>query len=317
MPLSAEEERCISLACAHLGSVYGGTWRIMEGPSLDDLHPSEPSPEVLVTNGERTPAIEVKQLTGDSVWQTYKESLFSLERYLAPSCGGYYTLSPCLGFHLPMQPSFKRHVKREMERVAPTLKPGESGAIHISRSAHIALIRKSGAGDIRCCHTSTLAEVRALSPRLTGSFLLADDGQWEHSFVTDEGRNSFYSAVAAACEARVRGEVAPVSWDEEWELTRLEDDEGEAGVYVIAVTEARDIYATVEEAVDTMLEKAKKKFETRRWADLHVLVFENRGVIMSVQRVVDVVSGFGREELGAIDMILLVDQDDLAQMWPQ
>ena len=90
MPLTHQESRCIELASEHLGTLYGGSWRVMDGPPLDDLHPSEPTPEVIVGNGRTTAAIEVKRLTGDSVFQAYKESVLSLHRSLVPSCGGYY-----------------------------------------------------------------------------------------------------------------------------------------------------------------------------------------------------------------------------------
>jgi len=90
MPITAQEARCIDLACSHLAMISSGAWHTMNGPSLDDLYPSEPTPEVIVTNDRATAAIEVKRLTGDSVFQAYLESLFSLRRSLVPSCGGYY-----------------------------------------------------------------------------------------------------------------------------------------------------------------------------------------------------------------------------------
>ena len=55
MPLKPRELRCIELARAHLGEVYGGTWRMTR--ELDKEHPSTASPEVEVSNGTATAAI--------------------------------------------------------------------------------------------------------------------------------------------------------------------------------------------------------------------------------------------------------------------
>lgn len=65
MPLSEQELRCVELACRWLHETYGGEWSVTD--NLDDLHPSAPSPEVIVGNGESSAAIEVKRLTGDAV----------------------------------------------------------------------------------------------------------------------------------------------------------------------------------------------------------------------------------------------------------
>lgn len=144
MPLTEQESRCIELACGHLAALYGGVWTMVGSPSLDDLYPSEPTPEVLVGNGSLTAAIEVKRLTGDSVFQAYTESIFSLHRSLVPSCGGYYWLNPPVDFRLPMELALRRQVKKEIERIAPTLAEGESGPVRIRREGHISLISASG-----------------------------------------------------------------------------------------------------------------------------------------------------------------------------
>jgi len=59
MPLTPQEQRCIDLALGPLGDLYGGTWRVSDGPTLDDLHESQSSPECLVTNGSISAAVEV------------------------------------------------------------------------------------------------------------------------------------------------------------------------------------------------------------------------------------------------------------------
>ena len=62
MALSEQEARCVEFALNFLSEHYGGCWTIEQ--YLDDLHPSEPTPEVIVSNGEKTAAVEVKRLRG-------------------------------------------------------------------------------------------------------------------------------------------------------------------------------------------------------------------------------------------------------------
>lgn len=315
MPLTQQESRCIDLARSHLAGKYGGTWEVTD--LLDDQFQADASPEALISNGSKTAAVEVKRLMGDAEFQTYLQSSFSLERYLAPSSGGCYTLNPALDFRLPMELRFRRHVKKEIERVAATLAPGQSGAIHIPRKAHVTLANDSMPGFIYCCHNSTGLIVREVSTRLAGAFWLVDEGQWEHSFVTLEAKAAFHNALVASCQATLKGDDGSVSWVEEWELIRGEEDgSSESGVWLIAVTKARSVLGSVAENVDIMLEKAKRKFETMHWADLHVLVFDNHAAIVTAGRVAEVVAGFEPEDLGAIDLILFADKDTTTQVWP-
>jgi hypothetical protein len=314
MPITEQEARCIDVTCNHLATVYGGDWCLIDGPSLDDLYPSEPSPEVIVGNGCVTAAVEVKRLTGDSVFQAYKESIFSLHRSLVPSCGGYYWLNPPQDFRLPMSLTLRREVKKEIERVAPMLAVGEAGPVRIRREAHIALTSESGPPYIYCHHDHCGDLLRPLLDRITGQFFLVDEGL-EHSFVTDEGREAFYDAVARACQTRLRGNLAPVTWYEEWELTRGDNDDDQDGVEIITVTEARDMYSSVAESVYTMLEKGQKKFTAKRWADRHVLVLET-SIHAPARLVTGVVRSLEPEELEGIDLLLLVDGDELIQCYP-
>ena len=99
MPLSEQEQRCVGFTCRYLKEHYGGSWSIQK--YLDDLNLSEPTPEVVVSNGEKTAAVEVKRLTGDSTYQEHIASLLSNEKRLVPSCGGSYYLCPAVDFRLP------------------------------------------------------------------------------------------------------------------------------------------------------------------------------------------------------------------------
>ena len=319
MPLSDEETRCVDLACDYLAAELDGTW-VVES-NLDDLFPTDPSPEVIVTNGRGTAAIEVKRLTGDSIYQAYLESLLSNQRFLTPSCGGYYSLNPPVDLRLPMELSLRRRVKKEIERVAPSLDPGKSGVVRVARQGHISLTSESGPPHVMCCHYGPYSELmRPLMERVAGKFMLVDDEGFQHSFFTDEGHSAFQDAVVDAFEKRVKGDATPFTWYEEWQLTRLEDageDAGgdEDGVWIIAVTEARDMRESVAECVYTVLENTLRKFAWNRWADHHVVVLE--GSISAPQPLVsEVVAALEPDELRDIDLILLVDGYDLIRCHP-
>jgi hypothetical protein len=129
MPLSEQEQRSIELTCRDLEKRYGGSWSVQQ--CLDDLNLAEPTPEVIVGNGERTAAIEVKRLTGGTIYQEYISSLFSNQNYLVPSCGGSYYIHPAVNLRLPFPAELRRTVKREIERVAQSLNPGQKNVIRI------------------------------------------------------------------------------------------------------------------------------------------------------------------------------------------
>ena len=150
MPLSEQETRCVECACEFLSSSFGGRWNIESYP--DELYPTEPTPEVVITNGEMTAAIEVKEMAGGSAQQEYRESLYSNEKYLSPPCGGYYILIPPVDLRLRMNDTLREQVKSEIARVAPTLQPEETGVIRIPRSGHISLISERNPPVIMCSH---------------------------------------------------------------------------------------------------------------------------------------------------------------------
>ncbi|MHA2070024.1 MAG: hypothetical protein ACXABY_37135, partial [Candidatus Thorarchaeota archaeon] len=138
MPLSEQEKHCIEKTCEFLSTAMGGHWTIES--YLDELYPEESTPEGIINNGMTTAAVEVKRMTGNAAQQAYRQSLPSNERYLAPSCGGYYWIAPPVDFRLPMSATLRKQVKKEIERVAPSLKPGDKGVLRIPRSGHISFI---------------------------------------------------------------------------------------------------------------------------------------------------------------------------------
>jgi len=319
--LSDQESRCVELAFGYLSSTVGGNWIVESYP--DELYPTEPTPEVIVTNGNVKAAIEVKRLTGDSIYQAYKESLLSNQTHLTPSCGGYYTLSPPIDFRLPMNINTRKQVKQEIERLAPTLQPGAIGAVRVPRQGHIALISESGPPYICCRHHTAFSEImQPLFDRLTGKFMLVDEGV-EHSFVTDEGRAAFFDAVVAACQRRLKGDASPFSWYEEWELRRIDvgEEEGDSqdGVWIMTCTEARDVRESVAECIYYVLEKAIKKFAVKRWAELHLLVLDNYMGdyrFVHVQLATEVVSNLQPDNLQNVDFILIINEDKVVQCYP-
>ena len=86
-----------------------------------------------MTNGSASAAIEVKGL-GEALGQQIGITE-SLSRRLSPTCGGSYSLY--LGpWNTPsLDQAFVRHLKREIERVAPALAEGASTPIPIPRHA--------------------------------------------------------------------------------------------------------------------------------------------------------------------------------------
>ena len=320
MPLRSQEQHCVDLALGPLGDLYGGTWHVTQGPTLDDLHRSQASPECLVTNGLISAAVEVKRLTGDSVMQAYTEALMCLSRSLVPTCGGYYALGPAVDFRLPIDGSLRRLLKKEIERVAPTLVPGgAAGAVRIPRTAHVSMLREDGPGRLSCCHNSTRSLVALASPLVTGTFLLVDQGMLEHKFVTDAGLAAFHAALADACRRRIETGAGDLQWFEEWKLWRCEDFPDDdwrdrQGVHVICVTEALSVEVSVAETLDLMLEKALAKFH-RTWAERHVIVFDQATPLCNAERVGQALSWVTPEELASVDLIVLTHNDEVTVVW--
>lgn len=311
--LDARELRCVELACAHLGEVYGGTWRVTR--ELDRENPSTASPEVEVSNGARTAAIEVKGLTVDEV-QRYDTLKPSLERYLAPDCQGQFLFMPPSFFSLPLKKPMMKHLRGEVARVGRALPPESSGPVLIPRDGYVVKLNNLLPGRITCTSHNAVDALRGIEDRLDGSYyLIHDDNPWAHSFVTDAGRTAWHdSIVAATATPTVEGRF---SWNEEWKLQRLDDgDADERHFEVLAIS---DVFTggSADAAVWTMLERGRAKFH-QRWADHHVLVFDGRlPMMIDAERLAAVAAEFDADDLGAVEMILLVNDDVVAQIWPR
>lgn len=314
MPLTKQEARCIDLGCAFISGQFGGDWKPQSGPTLDELYPSKRSPEIIATDGQRTAAIEVKRLTGDSEWNDYRAYRRSLQRSLAPVGGGHYDLVPSIDFRLPMAPPMRRSIKRQIAALAESMRPGDSAAVMIPREAVISQSRDWGDGFFFCCHTSTGQDLaQAVSERIEGAFMLVDEGQREHEFVTDEGFRAAVDALVDACARRLHDGTATAQWQEEWALHRGEDGEGQ--VDLVVVTNARDVWAANAEAVDLVLDDALRKFTEQRWADLHVVVLDCDGIVLEPDLVIGAVRAYEAEVLETVDLILLADGNQILEAW--
>lgn len=315
MPLTSQEQRCIDLALGSLGDLYGGTWRVPDGPTLDDLHDSEPTPECLATNDQISAALEVKTLSGGEVARAYKEALHSLPRALDPHCDGFYILGPATAFHVPVDQPMLRHLRREVARLAPLLARGETRGVRLPREAWVSLDWEHGPGRVHCCHNYSEHLFESLGSRITGSFMLVDQHLPDHSFVTAEALAAFHAELIAACYRRTHGGSNHFGWYEEIPLLRC-DEEGDdtRGLDVLAVTEAYHVDAALAEALDYLLDKALKKFE-RKWAERHVIVFDKATGLCNAERMTQALSWYTPDELSNVDLILLTNNDEVSVVW--
>ena len=312
MPLTEQEQRCVTLACRYLGERYGGNWSIQE--NLDDRKLEEPTPEVIVGNSTKTAAVEVKRIV-DFASRDYIAYLRNNERVLTPSCGGSYYLCPALGFSLPMSSRMQRLVKKEIGRVAPALSPGQKGAIRIPRQGHISLISSSRPPFISCLHGGPYSDLMSrIRERISGKFMLIDQGL-EHSFITQECKDAFEEAVVAACNRSLEGDTSDFKWDEEWELVRTAngDDDSHDGVWVLATTGAHSMQASVEQCVHAALDNAVRKFtRTPSWAEIQVIVLEASSMAPA-SLAASAVKTFQSQDKGLINHFLIVEGEDVKE----
>ena len=131
------------------------------------------------------------------------------------------------------------------------------------------------------------------------SYRLIDDDEWEHEFHLDETLQKLRAIVVNAVgTAPTPGDLQP-QWTADWQLYRVDSDGREDGVWVCAVTDAASVPDAVTETVETKLETGLAKFTTR-WAQLHVLVFENQWLFTKADRVRGVLAG-QEDEIDLID----------------
>jgi len=318
MTLTPSEERSIELALTHLAAASGGEWRIER--ILEDEIRTEPVPEVLATNGSTTAAIEVKELAQARGRQHGIAE--SLARRLAPTCGGGYSLY--LGpWNAPsLDQAFVRHLKREIERVAPALAERASSPIPIPRHATL-IYRDAEWKRATCTHDGPFGLLAPLNGSVPGYVFLVDDSIPGHHFVTDEARDRFQASVRRATEDVASGQLrsgVTIAWFEEAELTCTYKEAGEDdGVTVInaLVPDAVELPVHADDEVRKALLAGLPKFlRLPRWADRHVLVLEGD----PLTRRDDVVRALARAasdvDMSPMDEVLLITGEDPQRVWP-
>jgi hypothetical protein len=315
MPLSAQEQQAIEAACRYLSAHCPGPlpWGIVGGPTLEDQHRQERSPEVLISNGEIEAAVEVKALIGSEADQMNLASIRSLDRYLKPSCGGHYHLFPCVDFRTPLDMGFAKRLKAEIDRVAPRLRIGEVGPIRIPRRGRLRCYADRKQSHFYCSHNYRFGA--CLPTDLHGIFWLMDDGEWEHKFLTDRARDDFARALVSACERIRSGGETILAWDEEWELLPTGSDRD--GVWICAATDAQDVPSVAVQALGRAVRDGMQKFATRRWAELHVLVIDNRGVLLPAGMAEAIATRLEPADQQVLDLLLLIDRGQtVRRLWP-
>jgi hypothetical protein len=309
LPLSSQEQACVEALCAYLSQVDGKGWNIQPGPTLDDENPGRSSPEVVITDGARKAAVEVKRL-GDDVTQPYAESVLSLERRLVPTRGGHYTLMPCGNLSFPLEPRMVRTIKKEIERVSADMPDGDEKPIRLARQAQL-ILRPCENGVILGCLHDDFAELRQAAERLSNTYgLLLDQGQMDHSFITDDAREAFIQAIVAAAAT---GNSQTVVWFEEWLLKRHDDNDD--GVWVFGSSGAFDVQDSVAESTERMVEQVASKFRGEKWAPTQIIALDAASPHMTSERVRAVLEAFSPAELPNVDLVVLVRDGVASTVW--
>ena len=312
MPLNPQEERAILLILPTLDTLWGASWSLpSDRTTLDDLHPSKPTPECVISNESITAAPEVKQLFGDASTRDYFDSQRSLYRRLAPPYGGRYSLYPCFGVTRPLPEGLLRCLKKEIEEAGKHVPLGGSTVITVPRTGLLQRISDEG-HFVYCGHTQTADAMTEVGPHVTGTYFLdetAPSERWEHSFIGDKARDEFYSTLIEACALTARGQPIEISWSEEWKLTR---SDGEDGVFVAGMVTGW-MLPGVQEEMQRALDAASKKFD-ERWADRHVVVLERKEPSnATVDHIKEVGPRLNLPE--NVDLVLLVDGDEVSQLF--
>ncbi len=257
MAPTEQEERCAALLCEHLSGNPGGKWRV--DVWLDDLNTSEPTPDVVLTNGVDCIAVEIKQLTDGEVFHTNYWNYKSLCERLTPESGGEFAL------FLPnvrsgLDRKLISQLKNNIADASPHLETGQTTVISFSRQATIEFCGKANEGSVFCRHTHDDFMPIGLQG-ISGRYFLNDDGP-NHKFISDACREAFQRRLKHACERSLREGPSQVEWNEEWKLKKLRDlPNHETLVSVIGLVTADFLESAAIESVVKEIEKSKRKFK--------------------------------------------------------
>ena len=313
MPLSEQESRCVELLCHHLNQTTGGQWRVAK--SLDDEHPSGPSPDVLLASDAGEIAVEIKRLTDGEVFDRHDVATRSLQRSLAPKTGGRFRLHPSRGVHLPVDKDLERRLRRIVPEIAAGLSVGESTGIPVRRQALVRCVEAKQGHFVSCWHHQTGDEVRRLSGDVDGTFYLDDADQPEHQFFSEECRLTFREVLRDACAASSLSGSSAVEWGEEWRLERVGDaPDGGSGVSLVRVA-VDDPDAAAVGAVSKAVDDAKAKFVQADWAPLSAVALHvgERGWVLRWENYERAVSDLTAADVNPLDVVFLVADDCVRQ----
>ncbi len=264
MPPSDQERRCADAICGSLNEATHQAWTVARW--LDDEYPNESSPDVQLTDGNETIAIEIKRLTDGRIFHRHDRHVQSLHRRLAPDRDRSYFLILAPTARLPFPGAWLPRIKKAIADSASGLQVGEEIVIRLPRHSKLKYYFDSEPRVVECQHADD-GRVHMVSPEAAGYFGLEDSDEPGHQFLSEELRAAFERELGRACDASMRDGQADVNWQEEWTLRRLPDPPaGSGGVHVQAAT-ADFLESAAIESVTTAIDDAKKKFVSMRWAD--------------------------------------------------
>jgi len=238
-------------------------WRVEDW--LDEGHPNEPSPDVILTDGCESVAVEIKQLTDGDTFRPHRNSLRSLDNQLALDSPHNYVVIQQPFLVLPRDYQWIKKSKLRSAAAALELRVGESAIVPVRRRATVRFLDGFDRGLVVCQHQRS-DEVIALSGEVDGCYLLQDAGEPEHQFLTEETHSAFKQRLRKACEASRRNGEATIEWSEEWELQRVSDSSEGVGRVSVIVPVADFEEAAAIESVKKEINSARRKFESKDWA---------------------------------------------------
>lgn len=189
-----QELRCAELLRLHLGEASGGEW---QETWLDAENPSQPSPDVLLTDGAESFAVEIKQLTDGETIHAHNQAIDSLRGSLAPQGGGTFYLSGPRGITPPLDRALVKELRTAIEEVAPELDIDKSKPLPVTTAI------RGGLGD------EEWKILRVADTREGGS------GVWLVTAAVDDPEEAARSAVLKGIGGAKR-KFASGSWQGRW-----------------------------------------------------------------------------------------------------
>ena len=167
------------------------------------------------------------------------------------------------------------------------------------------------------CEHAQSDEISAVFPEVNGLFILEDDGEPDHQFLTEASRSAFRRALKQACEDSKLDGRAAIKWCEEWTLLRDQDPtEGEGGVLVIAAV-ADFLESAAIESVDKEIRAARKKFTAKTWAGLTAVALHagEQQHELTPALFENAIARLEAADLHPLDLVFLVNGEQV-RSWP-